>query len=66
MVNGESDEGAIYLASDDVAKQEMIENVMSEGNKIARAQVIQEYYVDFAMMSAKKADAMGVAPAPVE
>jgi hypothetical protein len=66
MVNGESDEGAIYLVSDDVAKQEMIENVMSEGNKIARAQVIQEYYVDFAMMSAKKADAIGVAPAPVE
>ena len=66
MVNGEGDEGAIYAISDDVAKQEMIEDVMGEGNKIARAQVIQEYYVDFAMMSAKKADAMGVAPAPVE
>ena len=66
MVNGEGNEGAIYAASDDVAKQEMIEDVIGEGSKIARAQVIQEYYVDLAAMSAKRANAIGVAPAPVE
>lgn len=66
MVNGEGNEGAIYAASDDVAKQEMIEDVIGEGSKIARDQVIQEYYVDLAAMSAKRANAIGVAPAPVE
>lgn len=57
MVSGEGSEGAVYQGATNDQQIDMIDEIISEAGKAARAQVIEEFYADFSDMARRRADA---------
>jgi hypothetical protein len=64
MVQGEGEDGALYVASTDAEKEDMIKEILSDAGKVAREQVIQEFYQDFSDMAMKRGRAKDLPPIP--
>lgn len=57
MVSGEGPEAALYQSLTPAEQVEEIKDVIKDAGKEARAQVIDEFYMDFADMAARRRDA---------